>query len=641
MSTATLTSLAMLKVNIDQKRDYLHYLNPFILHILADHKLERVTDSVVKGHLLSQFGLEIPSPIVQIVLRRLARSHKLHKERNAYTISGKLRGPSIHVKKADAERHIQAVASDLVEFSKTSARPLSSIDEAVVAICTFLEQFNISCLRAYLRGTALPRIRSQNRGLLVLVSDYVRHLQNTHPERFKSFSVIVEGHMLANALLCPDLASIPPTYRDVTFYLDTPLLVQRLGLESDLKKDAMVELMRLVRTLGGKIATFAHSRDELYGVIVGAANNLDFPNSRLGVAVEARRRGSTSSDLILIAERVEDKLSQLGIEVVPTPKYKSKFQISEEEFEDALEDELTYANPRAKYHDINSVRSIYALREGRSPHHLEKAVAVLVTSNAAFARAAWNYGQKYDESREVSSVITNFSLANIAWLKAPLGAPAIPTSELLAFSHAALQPSTELMEKYLTEIDRLEKSGKISARDHQLLRSSLQAHDELVNLTLGDEAALTEETIVETLDRVSSEIKREENEKLVIEQQSHQKTREVLRKSRREAQRIREHIYWRSRRQAKQCKNGVAALLALLLMADLLASLAFFQTGPSNSALVASPLILAVGTFAILSRWYGITVREMLQRFENMLFVWLLKRSAASTGIKMEDFSLT
>ena len=66
-------------------------------------------------------------------------------------------------------------------------------------------------------------------------------------------------------------------------------------------------------------------------------------------------------------------------------------------------------------------------------------------------------------------MITDFTLANTAWLKAPMGAPAVPTTQLLAFSYAALEPSTEFLGKYLKEIDRLEAQGTITERDHQLL----------------------------------------------------------------------------------------------------------------------------------------------------------------------------
>ena len=40
MATNTLTSLAILKVNIDQGKDYLDYLRPFILQVLVEQKPE-------------------------------------------------------------------------------------------------------------------------------------------------------------------------------------------------------------------------------------------------------------------------------------------------------------------------------------------------------------------------------------------------------------------------------------------------------------------------------------------------------------------------------------------------------------------------------------------------------------------------
>jgi len=63
--------------------------------------------------------------------------------------------------------------------------------------------------------------------------------------------VIVQGHMLANALLCPDLQNASPTYKGLTFYLDTPLLIQRLGVEGDAKKAAIEKLIGLLGRLGG------------------------------------------------------------------------------------------------------------------------------------------------------------------------------------------------------------------------------------------------------------------------------------------------------------------------------------------------------------------------------------------------------
>ena len=152
MSTETLTSLAMLKVHVDRGQDYLDYLRPFVLQVLVVHKPDPITDATVRDLIRVDFGLEIPDRAVQVVLKRLSRQYPLKKDRGVYRINGELPDPRIAARKAEALRHIRAVLSGLVEFSMGTPKPIVSDDEAVNAICAFLTQFNIPCLRAYLRG---------------------------------------------------------------------------------------------------------------------------------------------------------------------------------------------------------------------------------------------------------------------------------------------------------------------------------------------------------------------------------------------------------------------------------------------------------------------------------------------------------
>ena len=637
MSTATLTSLAMLKVNIDRGQDYLDYLRPFILQVLVTHKPDPITDAAVQDLIRIDFGLEIPRRAVQIVLKRLSRRYPLKKAYGVYRINGELPDPKIAVRKTAANRHIQAVLSGLAEFSKGTSKPIMSNDEAVTAICAFLTQFDIPCLRAYLRGTAIPTIEGQHSAQIVLVSKYVLALQNTDPERFESFLVVVKGHMLANALLCPDLTNAPRSYTGVTFYLDTPLLVQRLGLEGYPKQASVRSLVELLHNLGATVATFSHSHNELSGVIRGAAQYVDSRYGRGLIVMEARRRGTTKSDLLLLAGQIDDKLEDARIDVLNTPRHIKNFQIDEAAFETMLGDEVAYFNPRAKEHDINSVRSIYVLRAGTSPSILERAKAALVTSNVGFSQAAFQYGQNHAESREVSSVITDFSLVNMAWLKAPLGAPAVPVVELLAFSYAALEPPSGLFEKYLSEIDKLAQQGKITARDHQFLRSSPLAHAELMNLTLGEEEALTEQSIPEMLNRVTEEIQSEGNAKYTSERGAHEQTQKKLAKQLTTTERIQKRLYWRCHQQAT-----VAAWCASISISSfLVVGLAATGVGlRSNNAIVGWLLLAASVVVAVLTLGnliFGTSVKHLHEKVQAHCLAWLLNRKAAEIGLDLSE----
>ena len=330
--------------------------------------------------------------------------------------------------------------------------------------------------------------------------------------------------------------------------------------------------------------------------------------------MDARRSGTTRSDLLVLAGQIDDKLKDARIDVLSTPQYNKDFQIDETAFEKALGDEVSYLNPRAKEHDVNSVRSIYVLRASISPTIVERSKATLVTSNAGFSRAAFQYGQRHEASREVSSVITDFSLANMAWLKAPLGAPAVPMTELLAFSYAALQPSKELLEKYLSEIENLEKQGKITERDHQLLRSSQLAQAELMNLTLGEEDALTEQTVTETLKRVTEEIKKEESNKY----------------------RIQERLYWRCQRRATVCAWCASTIIVVLLTGGLAAGVDL----RSNNPIVGWLLVAASGVLILLTLGnliFGTSIRRLHEGVQSRCLAWFISREAAETGLDLTE----
>ena len=637
MPTNTLTSLAMLKVNIDQGRDYLDYISPFILHVLVEHSPDPITDQVVSEFIRQQFGLQIPARTIQIVLKRISRRYSLKKDLGVYRIVGELPNPQLATKQSEAELHINAVCEGLRQFSQDTIRPISTQEDAVAAMLAFLSEFDISCLRAHLRGTTIPTLEGRHQADIILVSDYIQHVQQTDLQQFKSLLILVRGHMLANALLSPDLSNATKTYRKVTFYLDTPLLVRRLGIEGEHKQAATRELIALLSKLGGKVAAFSHSREELHRVLQGAADHLESPIGRGAIVWEARRRGTTRSDLLLLAESIDNKLSEAGIATEGTPSYVVNLQIDETAFEQVLDDEVSYYNPRAKEYDVNSVRSIYVIR-GRTPVlSIEKARAVFVTSNSGFARAAWEYSKQYESSQDVSSVITDFTLANAAWLKSPMGAPSVPTTQLLAFSYAALNPPKDLWTKYMREIDRLEAEGTITERDHQLLRSSPLVYSELMHLTLGEDAALTSETVTETLERVSNEIRKEETEKLTSSESALRKTQEELKASRDLHREIQEHVYWQCRQRAKLFANLIASIIGLLLIGDIVASAILLLSGTFVVALISLPVIVVVGVLTLVGRWFGLSVIDIRQRIQDWRLTNLLKDREADMGIDLSE----
>jgi hypothetical protein len=633
-STETLTSLAMLKVQVDIGSDYLEYLRPFVLQVLVEDKPAPVTDRVVGDSVRKHFGLELPNRVVQLVLQRVARAGLLKRDRGVFYLTGEVPNPGLMTKKAEAERHITAIVNGLLEFAKTY-ESLKTREQAITALTAFLGEFNIPYLRAYLRGTAIPEVQGRHGPTNVLISQYVLDLHQRDPARFDSFMVLLQGHMLANALLCPDLDQVPQTYRNTVFYLDTPILVRCLGLEGEERKAAVVELIALLVKLGARVAAFSHSVEELERVIKGAADNLEARDARAELIAYARRASLTRSDLLLLAGKLEDLLSTSKIKIVATPRYTAKFQIDESAFGDALDDEISYFNPRARDFDVNSVRSIYVLRADSAPRTLERANSALVTTNRPFAKAAFLFGQGHESSREVSSVITDFSLANMAWLKAPMGAPSLPAAELLAFAYAGLRPSAALMDKFLAELERLEKAGKLAPRDHQLLRSSTVADEELMRLTLGDTDALTEEAISQTLKRVTTEIKAEETRHLRDEQSRHRTTAHEREQALSDRSALLSRTYWRLARSSRIYAWIFSGLVQALFLVGIAAG---FGLSSQNLwlrliILLGSIVCAAIGVWS----WFsGTTANQWHHTVERRILQVLLRRESELTGISLQ-----
>lgn len=612
----------MLKVNIDTRRgDYYDYLHPFILEVLRRHTPDPVTDGVIHAHITNDFGLDINQSVIQTVLRRIARRDKLlRREHGVFHVVASIGKSSFDAKRAQATRSIDAVANALSTFAATKNIKFD-VDAAFQHILTFLSRFSVECLRSYVRGTALADVPYQTPQALYIVGSFVQSVQETDELLFAQFIQIVKGRMLANALLCPDLDSLNKTFAGVQFYFDTPLILRILGLNGQPRRNAMLELVTLLNKLGGSCCVFEHTMNELDGVIEAAERYLEHPEGQGRLIDELRRQGKTRTDVTLLRERLDDLVVAERIAIRKTPPYLRDFQIDESAFGDMIEEEIQYRGKKAMEYDINSVRSIYALRAGRAPRRLEECRSVLVTSNAGFAKAAFEYGKSFDSSREVSSVITDFSLANVAWLKAPMGAPSLPEREVLAYCYAALEPSHKLWQKYVSEMDRLKEQGQILPRDHQILRYSFGARTELVALTLGDDEALTGGTVSEILSRVTAAISREKDEKLAAEIAVHEETQRSVQELRCQQAEQQQRIYWAASRAATCLSIGLAAVPTGAVI-----FLSLFSAGLLGGGIVVGICVIVAALTGFNSTVLGVSVRDMYERLRKWILMWILKR---------------
>ena len=642
----TLASLAMLKVNIDHGRDYLEYLRPYVMYSLSNNTTKKTNDRDMAKKIEEEFGLIIPQRTIKFVLKRISRSGYLKRKDGDYTIVKEIPKNNIQQEKVNFLRKISAVTHALIIFAKDNAGKELNEDDALDALIAFISKFSISCLKLFLRGTTLPRHNNLDNWKIIIVSMFVKELEKSEPERFEDFILIVEGNMLANALLCPDLPSVSTAYKRVTFYFDTPLLLDYLGLHGDFEKEAMEELISLITKLHGTITYFDHTLDELTNIIENMARTVDSVMGYNSKNFRIKKYNKSKSDLQLLLENLENIMKQDGIRIESTPPYTAEFQMDEIKFEDILSKKIYYNNPRAKQRDIKSVRNIYVLRSGHSPRSIENSKAIFVTSNDSFARAAFEYGRFVKESREVSTVITDVTLANAAWLKAPLGAQSLPRKEVMAFAYATLCPNDDFFQKVLDESDKLKTQGKITKTDHQLLRSSIHLQEELMTTTLGENQTLNESSLTNALEKIKSEIKREEILLLGHERKDHEETKrkyeEQINKYTREKERndkIQETIFWQSERFASLITFGLCFLVALVFVCGLLISSFTFSIFPPfiSWSVIGLSVIISLCEFLFDLTIKKFTIKKLYKDLRSYLSNKLYHRKCHQIGLDLKE----
>jgi hypothetical protein len=623
----------MLKVNLDERnQDYFDYLVPFVKHVLAERKPQSVTEADVSQWILEDFGLQIPRRPAQLVLRRLAKRSLLTRVNGTFSLAEDFPPTNIEQRRAELHRHIEAVLHALKAYAQDHFTMTWSDKEANDVMLGFLSKFSIECLKTYIWSTTLPPTPTRKHGDQYVVSSFIKEAHQTNPPLFESIIAIVKGQMLANALTCPDLESLQKKFKNVTFYFDTPLILRLLRLQGDDEYEATRELVELLLHLDGKIAIFEHTTREVQNVLKFCLQNIEDPQAwNTRIIIEARRTGIKKSDLIELLDQLGKRYEKLGMVEEETPDYQDyEFQIDEDLLESDIDEEVEYRNPKAKLNDINSVRSIYALRRGQKPNRLEDARAVFVTSNSAFSKATYKFAKESEGFGDLSSVITDFSLANVAWLKAPLGAPDLPKRELISIAYAALQPPLELWSLYVRKTDELKARGDISPEDHELLRLSPVVRPELMNLTLGSTQNFSAAIIPEILSRAKQELVSEKQEELDLMTISNEQTSLELDSLAKKHSDMVKRWYWFSDTVGGVCARVVEVLLALAFLVSVFGPLLLIQRLNIPLKIILAFIVLG-GILQFLSVWRGITIALIHQKLKTAirerLYIKLLKNS--------------
>jgi hypothetical protein len=506
---SALTSLAILKVNHDQNRDYISNFVPFVAQVIREAPQDEVSLPEVQAGVLATFSLKMPQGALNTILHRACKKGYVQKRQGIYRRDPKkLADLDLGSVRASVARQQLSLLKELAEFATEGYEVDWGVGEAERALLSYLSTRGTAILTAAVDGTAIDAPPPVDHSGLI-VNAFVAEASKSNPTAFEFLVTLVKGSMLADVLY------LPGTFEDAhrkfgktEFFLDTAFVLRAIGFSTKEASQPACELIALLGKQNVRLRMFEHNRDEALAVMDYAARALQ-PGSQLPLSPPAeflRNDDWQPSDVEEFIANVPKKLSALGIEVVAKPKYVKSLGIDESGLEQTLKEELPDQRPEARRRDVDSLAAITRLRRGEATHGLENCGAVLVSTNGTLVRTGTEFFRKQGGGKGVSPVIHAHDLTWIAWLKLPTAAPDLPRLQIIADSFAALNPSDELWRRYTSEIARLRDQGEVTTEEFHVLRYSIEARRALLTQTLGDPDVFTEGSIPTILAKAREEI---------------------------------------------------------------------------------------------------------------------------------------
>lgn len=387
-------------------------------------------------------------------------------------------------KKATIERDIRAILYNIQVYIKNEYGYDEDLNNIENTLLNILTKYDSEILLAVNQSSVIPKNKFKEAKLEYMVYAYILNAEQKQPDDIKHIIELVTGHILAETILLNNFDSIKAKMKNITIYLDTPLLIDLLGYSGEFKKLAIEELIELLQEQSAKICIFDLTLNELKKIIYNCYLSLDKKNYNIDKAPAILRyciEHDISSLLLYELYRdIEHKLDSHGIHIIQHPDLST----NNANVIDELKLENTIKGTYATKASISSIRqetlntdvqvltSIYFLSGENRPKHIGECKHILLTSNYGLAKSCKNFESSEFKIEEfIPACITAVFLGTLLWLQSPQKSHKLNKLKFIGDCYSALQPDNEFIDKFMHELNKLEKSDDISSESISYIRS--------------------------------------------------------------------------------------------------------------------------------------------------------------------------
>lgn len=550
MNRNTITSLAMLyALWQSNKQDLLDLIRPFALYAVGNTTKvgSEINLSQVCSFMEKEFGYKsIQAAVVNRILIRETSLKNLKGNRRIERRHGKF-------------ILITSLSSLIDEFSTRRTECKSHADSVTTALTYFFNQKQVCKRNDYVQADSERLLLSffeRQGGAIVRSVDDLRQLKSRSNEidffigrfiiseyeqksaLFDYLVELVKGYFVTTALYLqaenPNVTTA--SFKGITFYLDTRLLLAYLGFKTKEENESVQVMVRSLRKNGAKLACFPYNIEEVNSILEAYKQSTVSKNKHPStVTLEYFDENNlTYTHVDADQKKFQQRLSNDRIEIISPQKLLAESHAQKNTLgllnDTRIQEIILSIKP--KYNtstlpdDLEAINAVSRVRQGKKYPYIEKCPAVFVTSNNVLVASIRQYLKETSFDVGFPVAITDEDLCVLAWLKDFEQNSSLPQMRLLENVLAAITPTKELMDNYFSHLENLEKQGTINEDEVALLRVDIFAKQELMELTYGEIANLN--------DGVINKIRKKLQEETIMKERedAHKKYEEEIRKLR-------------------------------------------------------------------------------------------------------------
>lgn len=523
-----LGSLALLRINI-LPNDHISSFIPLLATLFIEENIYQVDIDSLISTFSTKYGFVIPRMPMLAILKNCSKQGIITRKADGrFYVQRQVATNHCFSDQARRQsRKYDQIIAEFREYVYTTQQMTLTNEQAEQIFLSFLTENSCKTLTLHLSDFEMPETLSAKSS--ILIAKFVQYCATNASTTFNLIQDIASAHLIASAMVSEikeeiDNSNIHCRYNSLVLYLDTPIILRVLGLNTDEMQVSYEALLQELSSRNNVFKVFQHTFNEIQGILSDCIKWIDNPLYNARYASQALRtfiaKKYNKGDIAIFIETLDRKLKEYGIEIDETDYYSHTYnylQIDETPIRQAIISTYTENTPNfnayAKEYtiecDVKSISAIYKLRRKKVYRTYAQAKYLFVTNNTTLAYISRKFtdDQNPSFSYRIYPGITDVLLGTAIWLSAPVEKiDTFSRKKLLADCSAAIMPSEPLVSCLSESIERMYQQEKICKEDYYLLKIHAFNNYYLADKTLNDETAFSDKITEEILEDIKAEI---------------------------------------------------------------------------------------------------------------------------------------